>query len=207
MWRQWLGPEARIVGVDMNPAAEKWRQYGFEIFVGDQGDPNFWSRTLDLIGPVDVFLDDGGHQSFQQIVTVESVLPNLSNKSVLVVEDTHCSLMKDFAQHGQHSFLEYAKACSDFLTARMSIAYPSRINPVENQDVVSLLRDVVGIRFYMGMVVFEIDSDLTATVPEVLWNAPKPLEQDFRYCGQSSASVRWPTLTKSDPLLVRGQGG
>ena len=46
MWRSWLGPKAKIVGIDLNPQARKWEAHGFEIHIGDQGDPSFWSETL-----------------------------------------------------------------------------------------------------------------------------------------------------------------
>ena len=39
-----VGADARIIGIDMNPAAVKWRQEGFEIFIGSQSDPNFWDN-------------------------------------------------------------------------------------------------------------------------------------------------------------------
>ncbi|HYN79354.1 MAG TPA: hypothetical protein VES73_16350 [Lamprocystis sp. (in: g-proteobacteria)] len=65
MWRQWLGDQARIIGLDLNPGALKWREAGFEIHIGDQGDPAFWRGLLAEIGAFDVLLDDGGHQSFQ----------------------------------------------------------------------------------------------------------------------------------------------
>lgn len=64
MWRKWLGDKARIIGIDLNPESLKWRKEGFEVYIGDQGDPQFWRETLSAIGPFDVLLDDGGHQSF-----------------------------------------------------------------------------------------------------------------------------------------------
>ena len=44
MWRDWLGPDARIIGVDLDPNAKKMEKYGFEIFIGDQSSPNFWNN-------------------------------------------------------------------------------------------------------------------------------------------------------------------
>lgn len=29
MWREFLGPEAKIIGVDMNPNARKWERYSY----------------------------------------------------------------------------------------------------------------------------------------------------------------------------------
>jgi hypothetical protein len=205
MWREWFGPRARIVGVDMNPAARKLEDHGFEIIIGDQGDPHFWSKTFKSLGEVDIFLDDGGHQSFQQIVTVEAALRHVSRKGIVVVEDTHSSFMQDFSDHGKHSFHEYAKACSDFLTMRMSRAYPNRIYDSPNEDVKEILRNVWGIQFYSGMVIFQIDSGRASEKPEILWNAPKPVEKDFRFAGKSSAVVQWPTLYEGNAVEIRGK--
>jgi hypothetical protein len=58
MWRSWLGPQARIIGVDLNPAAKQWEKHGFEIYIGDQGDPKFWQENFNGIGHFDAFLDE-----------------------------------------------------------------------------------------------------------------------------------------------------
>ena len=44
MWRNFFGNKARIIGVDMNPNALKWKKYGFEIIIGSQSDENFWEN-------------------------------------------------------------------------------------------------------------------------------------------------------------------
>jgi hypothetical protein len=118
MWRDWLGPEARIIGIDLNPESVKWREFGFEIFIGDQGDPEFWKKTLKEIGNFDALLDDGGHQSFQQIVTAIEAIKFINKNCVIAVEDTATSFMNDFAAHGNFSFLEYAKDSTDILIGR-----------------------------------------------------------------------------------------
>ena len=46
IWRDWLGSEARIIGIDLNPESKKWQNFGFDIFIGDQGDPEFWRKTF-----------------------------------------------------------------------------------------------------------------------------------------------------------------
>jgi hypothetical protein len=77
MWREYLGPQARIIGIDMNPDAQRWREHGFEIFIGDQSDPDFWDRFYAEVGNVDVLLDDGGHMNQQQIVTAHKALDRI----------------------------------------------------------------------------------------------------------------------------------
>ena len=42
MWRDYFGEKARIIGVDLNQNAKKWQKYGFEIYIGDQSDQDFW---------------------------------------------------------------------------------------------------------------------------------------------------------------------
>ena len=71
MWRDFFGPQARIIGVDLNPDAKKWEKEGFEIFIGDQSSAEFWKNTLNKIGKLDIVLDDGGHTYEQQIMTTE----------------------------------------------------------------------------------------------------------------------------------------
>ena len=34
MWRNYFGPEARIIGIDLNPNAKKWDEHGFKIYLG-----------------------------------------------------------------------------------------------------------------------------------------------------------------------------
>jgi hypothetical protein len=36
-----FGPNARIIGVEINPSAKQWENFGFKIFIGDSGSENF----------------------------------------------------------------------------------------------------------------------------------------------------------------------
>jgi hypothetical protein len=118
MWKSWLGEQARIIGVDLNPEALKWNNSGFEIHIGDQGDPAFWTELFKKVGPFDVLLDDGGHQSFQQIVTASEAIRYAPNEALIVIEDTATSFMKDFQRHEGNSFLEFCKDATDCLVGR-----------------------------------------------------------------------------------------
>ena len=46
MWREYLGPKAKIIGVDIDPECKALEADGFEIWIGDQGDPKFWEKFL-----------------------------------------------------------------------------------------------------------------------------------------------------------------
>lgn len=149
MWRSYFGPEARIIGIDLNPAAKKWEQEGFEIHIGSQSDPQFWERFFAAVGEVDVLLDDGGHTNEQQIITVEQCLPHIRDGGLLLVEDVHASYLPSFGNPSRYSFVNYAKRMVDScINARFPGLRPSA-NP---------FRDVVyAISFYESMVCYRVD--------------------------------------------------
>lgn len=118
MWRDYFGPEARIIGIDLNPIAKQWESAGFEIHIGDQGDPRFWDEFFSDVGDVDVILDDGGHTNEQQIVTVHHCIPHIRNKGMLVVEDTRTSYLRMFGNPSRYSFINYAKVMIDRINSR-----------------------------------------------------------------------------------------
>jgi hypothetical protein len=204
MWRSWLGKQARIIGVDLNPGAEKWKEHGFEIHVGDQGDPQFWRDTFKKIGQFDVLLDDGGHQSFQQIVTLSEALKAAKERSTILIEDTCSSIMKEFSRHRDHSFLQYAKDSTDNLVANTTHFFPGQFPAIDNPEIVDLFGSVHSIEFFSGMVVYKIDRSATKR-PELVWNRqPAASASDFRYNGTVSAVVDWPNPFTRETVVVHG---
>ncbi|HEY4427323.1 MAG TPA: class I SAM-dependent methyltransferase [Solirubrobacteraceae bacterium] len=87
MWRDYFGPGTRVYGVDNDPACKERASEGIEIFIGDQGDPEFWERFLEGCPAVDIVVDDGGHQASQQALTLERVLPHIRPGGVYICED------------------------------------------------------------------------------------------------------------------------
>ena len=119
MWRDYFGSKARIIGVDFNEECIKWEKFGFEIFIGDQSDDNFWRDFKKKIGSIDVVLDDGGHTYEQQIKTVENLIGVINNNGIIVIEDTHTSYMRGFGPR-KYSFIEYVKIQIDKINHRFS---------------------------------------------------------------------------------------
>ncbi len=148
MWRDFFGPEVRIIGVDFNPLAKRWEQDGFEIYIGSQSDPNFWREFFDSVGMVDILLDDGGHTNEQQIVTTHEAIPFIKDGGLLMVEDVHTSYFKDFGNPSKFSFINYAKLFIDGVNAR----FPG-VNVIQN-----MYRDMVySVHFYESIVGFSVD--------------------------------------------------
>jgi hypothetical protein len=205
MWRSWLGNDARIIGIDLNPEAEKWQEHGFEIYIGDQGDPNFWANTFDKTGKFDALLDDGGHQAFQQIVTLTQALKFGKEKSLIVIEDTLTSYMKSFGRHRNHSFLQYAKDATDLLSVKNRDLFPGEFPAIDNYEVVELFKNVYSVEFFCGIAAFKLNSKALET-PRLVWNKQaEKSEKDFRHDGNTiSALVDWPDPFTAIQLVVRG---
>jgi hypothetical protein len=121
MWRDFFGPAARIIGIDLNPVAKKWEKDNFEIFLGDQSDEQFWDQLFSSVGNVDVVLDDGGHSNEQQIVTAEKCIPHIKDGGMLIVEDTHASYMTIFGNPSKYSFINYCKNLMDSINSRFPL--------------------------------------------------------------------------------------
>ncbi len=100
MWREYLGPRAHIYGVDVDPRCAEHAREGIDIIIGDQSDPAFWAGVLEDLSPLDIVLDDGGHQPDQQAVTLECVLPHIRPGGVYLCEDIGGPF------HPFHSFID-----------------------------------------------------------------------------------------------------
>lgn len=177
MWREFFGDKARIIGVDLNPNAKKWEEYGFEIYIGSQSDENFWRQFINKVGTVDIVLDDGGHTYVQQIVTTEMLLPIINDGGVLIVEDVCTSYMNGFGLK-RYSFINYAKNLVDKINYRYT-------GLKENME-----KRVWSIQFFESIVVFNINKQTVNLCSKNITNKGKDdLAEDYRYSKYISVKV------------------
>ena len=170
MWRNYFGPKAKIIGIDLNPDAKKWEEHGFQIYIGSQSDLKFWKYFSRKVGLIDVVLDDGGHTYEQQIITTECLLPSINDGGMILVEDTHTSYMEGFGPK-QKSFISYTKMLIDKLNMRFGgfSDYPS-----ENR--------IWSIEIVESMVAFKVNKKASSLKSEPTDNGGiDDLAQDFRY--------------------------
>lgn len=119
MWKSYLGPQARIVGVDINPLCKTLEEEQVRIYIGDQCDRSFLRQMADEVGPIDIVIEDGGHFMAQQIATFEEMFFRMSEYGLYITEDLHTSY---WARYGggvrrQGTFIEYAKELIDRIHA------------------------------------------------------------------------------------------
>jgi len=169
MWRDYFGPQARIIGIDINKGTLKFIEEGFEVFIGSQSEPEFWQNFYKQVGQVDVLLDDGGHTFEQQIITVQSALPYINDDGLIIVEDTHTSYMRSYGGPSKRSFVSYSKNIVDGMNYRFSLF----------EEKHRTERYIYSTQFFESFVVFEINKELCAIQSRWLENEGKEPPDDF----------------------------
>ena len=180
MWREFFGKKARIIGIDLNPAAREWEEYGFEIYIGDQGSESFWKEFFYKIGNIDVLIDDGGHTNRQQVITTHSAISNINDGGLLIVEDIHTNYFREFGNPSKYSFINFAYRIIDSVNSRSHAM--RRVRKRYSDRVYS-------VHFYESMIAFEIDSSLCKqSMPTSNHGESRGLK-DFRYQGRVKSAL------------------
>ena len=161
--REYLGPGARIVGVDVNPECKQYERDGIEIVIGDQASPHFMTETIASKGPFDIIIDDGGHIPDQQLVSFLALFQHLKEGGVYLVEDLHTTFwLGAQASRFGINFYDFARGLVEKLTLfhvdqRLMELYQTprdqRTSKVTMQNFAAT--DILGIHFYDSVVVFE----------------------------------------------------
>lgn len=172
MWRDYFGKKAKIIGIDNNPNAKQWEKYGFEIFIGDQSDSNFWKLVQSKIGKFDILLDDGGHLDYQQSATFFENINNMNNNGLIVIEDTHASYMQEFGNPNKYSFMNLVFHLIDKLNYRSSTL---------NKNLNYLKIPISDIHIFESIVCFKINKKNSA-ISHPVENHGKDLKvKDLRF--------------------------
>ena len=154
MWRAYLGPHARIVGIDIRPGCRAFETRGTSICIGHQADAAFLRGVLDEHGPPDVVLDDGSHVQSDITASFEFLYPRMARSGVYAVEDLHIAYWKKYGggRGEPGSFIERSKVLVDELNA---------INGKTGMRETPFTRSTLSIHFYPGITVFERGRALT----------------------------------------------
>jgi hypothetical protein len=150
MWKHYFGPRARVIGVDVNPECKKLEEEQVEIVIGDQADRSFLQSLGQSTGPIDVVLDDGGHQMVQQLATFEEMFPFVKAGGVYLTEDLLTSYWAEFGggYRKPGTFIEFAKTLIDQLHGWHS-RDPAEFAPTY------YTRNLKGMHVYDGIIVFD----------------------------------------------------
>lgn len=119
MWRHYFGPQAQIIGVDIDPACAALAEPGIDIVIGDQEDPELHRQLREKYGDFDLIIDDGGHTMRQLTVTFLEMYPALKPGGIYLAEDLHSSYLSQYdgGCRKPGTFIELSKTFIDQLYA------------------------------------------------------------------------------------------
>lgn len=115
LWREFLGPEAVLFGIDIDPACAKFDGEGAQVRIGSQADPEFLRKVVAEMGGVDIVLDDGSHVSKHMRASLDVLYPMLSDGGLYIIEDLHACYWRGFGGGYRRpgSFIESVKTMID----------------------------------------------------------------------------------------------
>ncbi len=117
MWEDYF-PNARIFGVDVDPACTRYESDRTSVVIGDQADTGFLQRLVDAVAaPLDIVIDDGGHHMHQQQTSLEFLFPHLARGGLYCIEDLHTSYRRRYGGgfRRRAATVEYLKELADYL--------------------------------------------------------------------------------------------
>jgi hypothetical protein len=147
LWKQYFGPYAQVVGIDIDPGAS-FEEDQIAVRVGNQSDKSFLQGVVDEFGPPDVVLDDGSHIMSDVTETFRYLYSRMSQSGVYMVEDMHTAYWPETGGglHAPTSFIEIAKSLIDEMNAETS---RGAVQPT------AFTAETISIHFYESLVVFE----------------------------------------------------
>ncbi len=111
LWRKFLGDEAVIFGIDIDPKCVAYDGGGGRVRIGSQDDPKFLRDVAAEMKGLDVVLDDGSHVGRHQIASFDVLFPLLSDGGLYIIEDV-CSSYWPHWEGGRNrrgTIIEYLK--------------------------------------------------------------------------------------------------
>jgi hypothetical protein len=148
MWKQYFGPHARIIGVDINPECKEFEEDQIEIYIGPQQDSQFLQSIINEVGIPDVVLDDGSHMMSHVVATFQFLYPKMLKNGIYLVEDLHTAYWEEYegGLRKPSTFIELCKSLIDELNAEHT---RGALPPSE------FTKSTMSMHFYDSLVVFE----------------------------------------------------
>ena len=96
MWRRYLGKDAVLCGIDINPDCAQYDGQSGMVRIGSQDDPEFLASVVKEMGGVDVVLDDGSHRMPHIDASLKALFPLLTQGGTYMIEDLHTAYYPRF---------------------------------------------------------------------------------------------------------------
>lgn len=181
LWKRYLGPFTRIVGIDVNPACKLVEEGQISVRIGNQNDVSFLQKVIDEFGPPDIIIDDGSHKMKDLSASFEFLYPRMDKNGVYLVENLHTSYWEEYGGGFKRagSFIEKCKSYIDELNADHSRgAVP----------ISTFSKTTHSVHFYDSVAVFERGTHIKKS--EAIIGQPADSSQTERHLSRSDSSQR-----------------
>lgn len=148
MWKRFLGPHARIVGIDVRSECKQFEDDQIDVRIGSQSDTAFLSAVIEEFGVPDVVLDDGSHYMRDVNATFDFLYPKMARNGLYMIEDLHTAYWPTAGGglRSPDSFIERAKHMIDELNA-------DHVGP--DMPPTEFTRSTLSMHFYDSLVILE----------------------------------------------------
>jgi len=182
-WKRYLGPFARIVGIDIEPMCRQIEEDQIHVRIGSQADVEVLRRVVAEFGNPDIVIDDGSHEQSHVNASFGYLYPLVAKNGVYLVEDLHAAYWPDHGGGLRHegSFIEHAKNYIDEMHAEYTSGEQGRTELGDR---------TTSIHFYDSVIVMEV-GEYRAKSHQITGDA-ELFRMDYnpdRPVGQSAASV------------------
>jgi hypothetical protein len=159
VWKHFLGPKAKIYGIDHKGELFYTEDQIIANYIADQRDIESLRNVP--IPELDIFVDDASHENQPQINTFEVFFPRMRKGGVYIVEDVGTSYRVHEYGGGYRkpgTFMEYCKDMADWLQINewgelIPTSPPLREATKHIIPNNSLFNSVESVSFYMGMII------------------------------------------------------
>ena len=115
LWRNYLGADAIIFGIDIDPGCAVYDGQDASVRIGSQADVEFLRRVVAEMGGVDLILDDGSHVGRHILASLDTLFPLLSENGLYMIEDLHTAYWRkyDGGRFSPNNFMKVVKQWVD----------------------------------------------------------------------------------------------
>ena len=147
LWREYLGPEATIFGIDINPECAAVNGIDGQVRIGSQADAAFLRSVVGEMGGVDIVLDDGSHVGRHIRASLDALFPLLADDGLYLIEDVHTAYSRRYdGRFSRHNFMRLLGRLTDDMHHWYHVG---------GQKVAATADSLVGLHIHDSLVVLE----------------------------------------------------
>lgn len=162
MWKEYFtNPYTDIYSIDIFEKSSI-QEDRITIFQGSQSDEVFLNYVSDMIGQIDIVIDDGSHVNSDIIASFKVLFPKLKSGGLYVVEDLQTAYWRHYGGAGEDNAVNYFKGLIHGLNYKEEATEDRGINLTPKEpDYFDL--NITSVHFYHNLCfIYKGDNSVTA---------------------------------------------